>query len=73
MKLGTSFRNQAHFTDYLAARDREGTTFRQHLRSKPLLECRTAGRRTVIKGSLRRLQSRPRPSKQTARPYVYTS
>ncbi len=33
MKLGTSFRNQAHFTDYLAARDREGTTFRQHLRS----------------------------------------
>lgn len=33
MRLGTSFRNQTHFTDYLAARDREGTTFRQHLRS----------------------------------------
>jgi regulator of RNase E activity RraA len=33
MKLGTSFRSQVMFTDYLAARDREGTTFRQHLRS----------------------------------------
>ena len=33
MKLGTSFRNQAKFTDYLAIRGREGTTFRQHLRS----------------------------------------
>ena len=33
MNLGTSFREQAQFADFLAARDREGTTFRQHLRS----------------------------------------
>jgi len=33
MNLGTSFREQAQFAGYLAARDRDGTTFRQHLRS----------------------------------------
>ena len=33
MNLGDSFRNQARFSDYLAARDQDGTTFRQHLRS----------------------------------------
>ncbi|GAA1756216.1 RraA family protein [Agromyces humatus] len=33
MNLGTSFREQARFTEFLAARDRDGTTFRQHLRS----------------------------------------
>jgi regulator of RNase E activity RraA len=33
MNLGTSFRDQTDFTGYLAARDREGTTFRQYLRS----------------------------------------
>ncbi|MCD2442767.1 RraA family protein [Agromyces sp. SYSU K20354] len=33
MNLGTGFREQARFTEFLAARDRDGTTFRQHLRS----------------------------------------
>jgi regulator of RNase E activity RraA len=33
MQLGTSLRQQARFTDYLAARERDGVTFRQHLRS----------------------------------------
>lgn len=33
MRLGTSLREQLGFTDYLEARDRDGTTFRQHLRS----------------------------------------
>lgn len=33
MRLGTSFRQQAGFADYLAARDRDGTTFRKYLRS----------------------------------------
>lgn len=33
MNLGTSFRSQARFPEYLAARDGEGTTFRQHLRA----------------------------------------
>lgn len=33
MGLGTSLREQTRFSDYLAARDRDGTTFRQHLRS----------------------------------------
>lgn len=33
MSLGTSLREQTRFTDYLAARDRDGTTFRQHLRA----------------------------------------
>jgi regulator of RNase E activity RraA len=33
MNVGTSFRDQARFTEYLAARDRDGTTFRQYLRS----------------------------------------
>ena len=33
MNLGTSFREQARFAGFLSARDREGTTFRQHLRS----------------------------------------
>jgi regulator of RNase E activity RraA len=33
MQLGTSFRTQARFDEYLAARNREGITFRQHLRS----------------------------------------
>ena len=33
MNLGTSLREQTRFTDYLAARDRDGTTFRQHLRA----------------------------------------
>jgi regulator of RNase E activity RraA len=33
MNLGESLRNQAQFSDYLAARDRDGTTFREHLRS----------------------------------------
>ncbi|MCI1641898.1 MAG: RraA family protein [Actinomyces sp.] len=33
MRLGTSIRTQASFTDYLTARDRDGVTFRQHLRA----------------------------------------
>ena len=33
MHLGTSLREQTHFTAYLAARDRDGTSFREHLRS----------------------------------------
>jgi regulator of RNase E activity RraA len=33
MNLGTSLREQTRFADYLVARDRDGTTFRQHLRS----------------------------------------
>jgi regulator of RNase E activity RraA len=33
MNLGTSLREQTRFTEYLAARDRDGTTFRQHLRA----------------------------------------
>jgi len=33
MRLGTSLREQTRFVDYLAARDRDGTTFRQHLRA----------------------------------------
>ena len=33
MLLGTSLREQARFTDYLTARDRDGITFRQHLRA----------------------------------------
>jgi regulator of RNase E activity RraA len=33
MRLGETFREQARFTDYLTARDRDGTTFRQHLRA----------------------------------------
>lgn len=33
MQLGTSLREQTRFADYLAARERDGVTFRQHLRS----------------------------------------
>lgn len=33
MNLGTSLREQTRFTEYLAARGRDGTTFRQHLRA----------------------------------------
>jgi regulator of RNase E activity RraA len=33
MNLGDRFRDQVRFSDYLAARDRDGTTFRQYLRS----------------------------------------
>ncbi|MFC4630288.1 RraA family protein [Promicromonospora alba] len=33
MNLGTSLREQTRFTEYLAARDRDGMTFRQHLRA----------------------------------------
>ena len=33
MNLGTSFREQAQFASFRAARDRDGITFRQHLRS----------------------------------------
>lgn len=33
MALGTSLREQTRFDDYLVARDRDGVTFRQHLRS----------------------------------------
>ncbi|MFI2366209.1 RraA family protein [Promicromonospora sp. NPDC019610] len=33
MRLGTRFRDQVGFSDFLAAREREGTTFRQHLRA----------------------------------------
>lgn len=33
MQLGTSLREQTRFADYLVARDRDGITFRQHLRS----------------------------------------
>jgi len=33
MNLGTSLRSQTRFDEYLAARDADGTTFRQHLRS----------------------------------------
>lgn len=33
MLLGTTLREQTRFDEYLAARDRDGTTFRQHLRS----------------------------------------
>ena len=32
MRLGTSLREQTRFAEYLPARDRDGTTFRQHLR-----------------------------------------
>ena len=32
MRLGRSLREQVRFAEYLAARDRDGTTFRQHLR-----------------------------------------
>ncbi|MCB5164397.1 RraA family protein [Streptomyces bambusae] len=33
MRLGTSLRTQVRFADHLAARDRDGTTFREHLRA----------------------------------------
>jgi regulator of RNase E activity RraA len=33
MRLGTSLREQLRFSAYLEARDRDGTTFRRHLRS----------------------------------------
>ncbi|MEZ0446901.1 RraA family protein [Cellulomonas sp. ICMP 17802] len=33
MHVGTTLREQTRFADYLVARDRDGTTFRQHLRS----------------------------------------
>jgi regulator of RNase E activity RraA len=33
MNLGDSFRDQARFSDYLAARDQDGMTFRQYLRT----------------------------------------
>jgi hypothetical protein len=33
MNLGDSFRDQVRFADYLAARDQDGTTFREYLRS----------------------------------------
>lgn len=33
MNLGTTLRDQTRFTDYLTARDRDGLTFRQHLRT----------------------------------------
>lgn len=33
MQLGTSLREQTSFADYLVARDRDGVTFRQHLRA----------------------------------------
>lgn len=33
MGLGTSLRSQTRFSDYLTARDSDGTTFRQHLRT----------------------------------------
>ena len=33
MTLGTTFRSQARFAEFLAARDADGTTFREHLRS----------------------------------------
>jgi regulator of RNase E activity RraA len=33
MLLGTSLREQTRFADYLVARDRDGITFRQHLRT----------------------------------------
>ncbi|GAA2319321.1 demethylmenaquinone methyltransferase [Glycomyces scopariae] len=33
MRLGTSLRDQVRFGEYLEAREREGTTFRQHLRA----------------------------------------
>lgn len=33
MHLGTSLREQTRFTDYLVARERDGVTFRSHLRS----------------------------------------
>jgi regulator of RNase E activity RraA len=33
MRLGTGFREQTHFSDYLVARDRDGTTFREYLRT----------------------------------------
>ncbi|MGW1765956.1 RraA family protein [Streptomyces sp. NPDC002073] len=33
MRFGTSLRDQVRFADYRAARDRDGTTFREHLRS----------------------------------------
>lgn len=33
MRAGTSLRRQVRFGDYLAARDRDGITFREHLRS----------------------------------------
>ncbi len=32
MRLGTTLRAQTRFTEYLEARDRDGTTFRRHLR-----------------------------------------
>ncbi len=33
MNLGTSLRDQTRFADFLIAREQNGTTFRQHLRS----------------------------------------
>lgn len=33
MNLGTSLREQTEFAGFVVARDRDGTTFRQHLRS----------------------------------------
>jgi regulator of RNase E activity RraA len=33
VRQGTSLREQLRFAEYLAARDRDGTTFRQHLRT----------------------------------------
>ncbi|GAA2042460.1 demethylmenaquinone methyltransferase [Agromyces tropicus] len=33
IRMGTSLREQLRFAEYLAARDRDGTTFRQHLRA----------------------------------------
>lgn len=33
MRTGTTLRTQAHFTDFLTAREADGITFRQHLRS----------------------------------------
>jgi hypothetical protein len=33
MNLGESFRDQIQFADYLAARDQDATTFREHHRS----------------------------------------
>ena len=33
MLVGTTLREQTRFDDYLVARDRDGSTFRQHLRT----------------------------------------
>ena len=33
MQAGTTLREQTRFDEYLAARERDGVTFRQHLRS----------------------------------------